>query len=868
MTLLLMMVASVGWAQEACYTLDGTQTGGNNVYANESEIEQNGMTWGVIGNTLESPWRIGGKNLENVDRVVYSKTAMGSAISKVELTVGAASSITVNSLKLTVASDDAFANKIDEVTATFTPNSTITFTPKTGTEWATGAFYKFTFNVTVSGDKNKFVAFSSAKFFNTSSGTTPTVAKPTFSPAAGEVESGTQVTIDTPEGASGVMYSFDGETYQNYTLPIEITKETTIYAKAYDEEGNYSDVVSAAYTIKQDTPEPGEYETVSVPYTVDFTQGVDKFVVEDVANDLGVQIWTQSSSYGMTATSYVQLEGEEKKSNHDGESWLVSPIIDLSENTAAILTVTDQVNKYFGDYSQDLGIYVREENGNWNKLDVTYSKPSSTWGGWENRVVDLTSYVRKKVQIGFYYKGTEKNAGTYELKSFSVTAEEPVIKKDAELSYSESTFTATIGEDVEFPVLSNPNELEGITYSSSHEDVATIDENGAITLVGAGQTTIKAAFAGNDSYNAGDASYMLVVKEKEVAGTDKFELVTDVNNLADGDVIIMVGTNKDDEGNIKAYALSTTQNTNNRAANEVEIKEDGTITPGSSIQQITLEEGFYFNVGDGYLYAASTDKNYLRTKATADDNAKATISISGGDATIVFQGSNTRNHLRFNLNSGNPIFSCYAETSTTGTAVKIYKKQAAAEDATITISDAGQATFSSTKTYAIPKGLTAYVVTAYSKTDNNVTLTPLRSVIPANTGVVVKGNAGTYELTESSESETIATNYLKANTTATELAATTEIDGTTYYNYTLAADGFKHSSGKGTLDAGKAYLQIPYNVTTNAKLSLVYDGEGTGINNVNANDNANNKIFNLSGQRVGASFKGLVIKNGKKYINK
>ena len=192
-----------------------------------------------------------------------------------------------------------------------------------------------------------------------------------------------------------------------------------------------------------------------------------------------------------------------------------------------------------------------------------------------------------------------------------------------------------------------------------------------------------------------------------------------------------------------------------------------------------------------------------------------------------------------------------------------------AEDATITISSAGQATFSSTKTYAIPEGLTAYVVTAYSKTDNNVTLTPLTSVIPANTGVVVKGNAGTYELTESSESKNIETNYLKANVTPYNLPAEEVIDGENYYNYTLAADGFKHSSGEGILAAGKAYLQIPYNVpATDAKLSLVFDGEGTGINNVNANDNANNKIFNLSGQRVGASFKGLVIKNGKKYINK
>jgi hypothetical protein len=510
------------------------------------------------------------------------------------------------------------------------------------------------------------------------------VPVPTFNPAAGEVEAGTTVEIICPDGADGVEYSFDQSNWTEYKTPIEITEATTIFAQAYDEEGNYSEVVSAAYTIKQDVPGPGEYETVAVPYTVDFTQGQDKFVVEDVANDLGVEIWTQGSSYGMTATSYVQLEGEEKKSNHDGESWLVSPIIDLSENTAASLAVTDQVNKFFGDYTQELGIFVREENGNWNKLDVTYSKPSNTWGGWEDRVIDLTSYVGKKIQIGFYYKGTETSAGTYELKSFSVTAEEPVIKKDAELSYSVSTFTATIGEDVEFPILNNPNELEGITYSSSHDDVATVDENGTVTLVAAGQTTIKASFGGNTEFKQGDASYMLIVKEEEVAGKDKFELVKDATDLKVDDVIIIAFVGDITENEVTtsySYALSTTQNANNRAAYEVTVNEDGTITPGSTIQQITLEDGWYFNVGDGYLYAASSKSNWLRTEADANDNAKADISIiENGDATIIFQGENTRNHLRFNPNTQNgaPLFSCYSEDSSLALP-QIYRKVTSAE---------------------------------------------------------------------------------------------------------------------------------------------------------------------------------------------
>ena len=244
-------------------------------------------------------------------------------------------------------------------------------------------------------------------------------------------------------------------------------------------------------------------------------------------------------------------------------------------------------------------------------------------------------------------------------------------REPAGLSYDVANFTATLGEANEFPALANPNALT-VAYSSTNEAVATVDATtGEITLVAAGQTTIKAAFAGDDAYEPGDASYLLVVKEKEIAGTDKFELVTDASKLTDGDVIILAYENE--EG--KAWAMSTTQNANNRAANPVEIEDDGTIIPGSSIQQITVEEEYYFNVGDGYLYAAGTTGNWLRTETEPDDNALATISIAdNGDATIVFQGANTRNHMRFNTNNGNPMFSCYAENSSVKTLPRIYRK--------------------------------------------------------------------------------------------------------------------------------------------------------------------------------------------------
>ncbi len=254
---------------------------------------------------------------------------------------------------------------------------------------------------------------------------------------------------------------------------------------------------------------------------------------------------------------------------------------------------------------------------------------------------------------------------------------EPVYKQNVTMAFNPTEATATIGEDFTEPTLTTTPANLNVTYSSSDQTVATIDvATGEVTPVAAGTTVITATFAGNNSYNSGSASYTLTVSEATtpdpVVGSGTYALVTDASTLADGDKIMIAYVNDNSR-----YVLSTTQNSNNRAAtDDVTINDDGTLTPGDAAQVITLEKdgtNYLFNVGNGYLYAASSGSNWLRTKETADANAKATVSISSGDATITFQGSNTRNIIRYNPNNNSPIFSCYSGTST-GSAPQIYRE--------------------------------------------------------------------------------------------------------------------------------------------------------------------------------------------------
>ena len=185
----------------------------------------------------------------------------------------------------------------------------------------------------------------------------------------------------------------------------------------------------------------------------------------------------------------------------------------------------------------------------------------------------------------------------------------------------------------------------------------------------------------------------------------------------------------------------------------------------------------------------------------------------------------------------------------------------------VNISNAGVATFSSARSYTIAgTGLKAYKVSEV--TASKATLTDIGNIIPAYTGVVLAGDEGTYTLTTTSESATVSSNSLVANVGEYALPAD---DGNGNYNYVLTTDGFKHSSGSGTLAANKAFLRTTTNVTTPGAPGFTLDfGTGTtGITEIEKSVNAGNEaVFNLNGQRVAQPKKGLYIVNGKKVIIK
>lgn len=150
-----------------------------------------------------------------------------------------------------------------------------------------------------------------------------------------------------------------------------------------------------------------------------------------------------------------------------------------------------------------------------------------------------------------------------------------------------------------------------------------------------------------------------------------YTLVTDISELTEGSEVIIAAAGYD-------VAISTTQNNNNRAQASV-TKSESTITdPGDDVQIFTLETGtkdntVAFNTGAGYIYAASSSSNHLKTQESNNDNGSFAIEINeDGIASIIAQGTNTHNTIRYNSATTNgQLFSCYESGKQSD--VSIYK---------------------------------------------------------------------------------------------------------------------------------------------------------------------------------------------------
>lgn len=187
----------------------------------------------------------------------------------------------------------------------------------------------------------------------------------------------------------------------------------------------------------------------------------------------------------------------------------------------------------------------------------------------------------------------------------------------------------------------------------------------------------------------------------------------------------------------------------------------------------------------------------------------------------------------------------------------------------VTVTVAGWASFYAPVAVELPAGLKAYYV---SQAQNGwATLTEISGTIPANTGVLLEGTAGSYDLTITDNVEAISGNLLAGTTPSTYIAADAYALGLVDSEVGFYIATKNQQEGASWLNNGfKAYLPASLVETTAGALRFNFGGETTAIESVlNNGVDANAPIYDLSGRRVNNAVKGgIYIQNGKKFIVK
>lgn len=163
-------------------------------------------------------------------------------------------------------------------------------------------------------------------------------------------------------------------------------------------------------------PQPDEKATI---FSELFNVGQGDFTIDNkVMNDPLTFVWKADEKYGcMKASAYAN------KVAYASESWLVSPVIDLTQAKETELSFDEAANFFKGldNFKAACSLKVKEEGGEWTNVAYNVAVEGNSWT-FGTATADLAAYDGKKIQLAFAYTSTAELAGTWEVKNLYVKA--------------------------------------------------------------------------------------------------------------------------------------------------------------------------------------------------------------------------------------------------------------------------------------------------------------------------------------------------------------------------------------------------------------------------------------------------------------
>lgn len=527
--------------------------------------------------------------------------------------------------------------------------------------------------------------------------------------------------------------------------------------------------------------------------------------------------------------------------------------VDLTETTLTLSAVPTEPIAIGGTFLSTPTLKAGEQA--LSGKTITWSSDNDNVATVDAATGTVTGVAAGKANI------TAKFAGDDTYKT-STASYEIIVKGAPSLSFPEKSYTVEMGDAFTAPKLEGLPKGVTPAYTSSKEEVATVDAaTGEVKIVGVGTTTITVTSPETGIYEGTTTSYELNVK----AGIYKvvFDFTTNNWNLPTSYV-----KDKASYTNEAGYTITFGKSGNGHRFNKSDTAEPiPFLIFGKKDATLSLP-AFPFAVSKIKIFGNANASGRVQQNIFVGEEAVSTETKSAKEDHVyeiadAYQAAGNIYTIKVTNDNNTRI-----------SKIVVYAKNEILAGSINIATEEGYGTFYTDKNYVLPQGLTAFAYTSVNG-DNSLNKSEeyvAGDIVPANTAVVVKGAKGSYNYynTEEAATKTIEKNLLKGVTTDTRIEATS---GVKRYILTRADDGilafYRTNTGNINVKANRAYLEVP---TAMAVASFSLEGSATGINNI-VTTAAKQGIYTIFGVRLNATTTkelpaGIYIVDGKKVIVK
>ena len=510
-----------------------------------------------------------------------------------------------------------------------------------------------------------------------------------------------------------------------------------------------------------------------------------------------VPVWSQtykkiSSIEELTDGKYVIAYENMAMENKANGSRIAATAINVTDNAiispdaSIIWEITTTAN---GMSINNNGTYVVGVNSNNASLSSNFEEKTCEW----NFSVEKDNFRATNVQYSnrfLQYNSSSKWFACYQSnsnqKDLTLYKLEETGKSNPELTFSGITGDITkMLADGSYSSKATTKSDATIVYSSSNQEVATIDQQGTVTLLAGGTTVIKAEVAETATFNASFIEYTLKVTDPAALKT--FVKVTN-DAVTEGKYIIVYQAN-DDANSV--MALNTTNAGKFFGNTEIDLTENKIVTDDKTVMwDITLESDDHYSISNGNIFVGFKGNNneaYIYNDYTIGECGWNFIYDENNKVFKIQNAGVNNRYLQYN--TGSPRFACYTGSQKHLT---LYKQEDSRTAVEVTFNE-----IDGNQTLFFTKGFTY---------NSAATATPTRPI------------------TYSSSNQEVAT-------ISTEGVVTLVGAGTTVIKASTAADNtYQEGAAQYTLTVRNTSVALPYQIdfkTEGLGDWLTYTTEGT-----------------------------------------